>query len=95
MVEPNHPPHRPLKVLHSLSFREDNEKPTFVVGFRPKSFSLFMAAASRLELLSSSTPTFLLFPSRDLPRPAASSARPADACTSGCRSKWAVRTRRS
>jgi bacillithiol biosynthesis deacetylase BshB1 len=31
MVEPNHPPHRPLKVLHSLSFREDNEKPTFVV----------------------------------------------------------------
>jgi bacillithiol biosynthesis deacetylase BshB1 len=31
MIEPNHPPHRPLKVLHSLSFREDNQKPTFVV----------------------------------------------------------------
>jgi bacillithiol biosynthesis deacetylase BshB1 len=31
MVEPQHPPHRPLKVLHSLSFREDNQKPTFVV----------------------------------------------------------------
>jgi bacillithiol biosynthesis deacetylase BshB1 len=26
-----HPPHRPLKLLHALSFREDNEKPTFVV----------------------------------------------------------------
>ena len=31
MVEPSHPAHRPLKVLHSLSFREDNQKPTFVV----------------------------------------------------------------
>ena len=31
MVEPNYPPHRPRKVLHSLSFREDHEKPTFVV----------------------------------------------------------------
>jgi bacillithiol biosynthesis deacetylase BshB1 len=30
-VEPNHPPHRPLKLLHALSFREDHEKPTFVV----------------------------------------------------------------
>ena len=24
-------PHRPLKVIHALSFREDNQKPTFVV----------------------------------------------------------------
>jgi N-acetylglucosamine malate deacetylase 1 len=31
MVEPTIPPHRPRKVLHALSFREDNEKPTFVV----------------------------------------------------------------
>jgi bacillithiol biosynthesis deacetylase BshB1 len=30
-VEPKIPPHRPLKVLHALSFREDNIKPTFVV----------------------------------------------------------------
>src|SRR3954469_2209062 len=31
MVEPTVAPHRPRKVLHALSFREDNEKPTFVV----------------------------------------------------------------
>jgi bacillithiol biosynthesis deacetylase BshB1 len=30
-VEPKVTPHRPLKVLHALSFREDNQKPTFVV----------------------------------------------------------------
>ena len=30
-VEPKSRPHRPLKVIHALSFREDNEKPTFVV----------------------------------------------------------------
>src|SRR3954464_12285915 len=30
-IEPAVPAHRPLKVLHALSFREDNEKPTFVV----------------------------------------------------------------
>ncbi|HMG12996.1 MAG TPA: bacillithiol biosynthesis deacetylase BshB1 [Gemmatimonadaceae bacterium] len=30
-VEPKVPPHRPLKVIHALSFREDNQKPTFVV----------------------------------------------------------------
>lgn len=30
-IEPQHPPHRPRKVLHALSFREDHEKPTFVV----------------------------------------------------------------
>jgi len=30
-VEPKIPPHRPLKVLHALSFREDHQKPTFVV----------------------------------------------------------------
>jgi bacillithiol biosynthesis deacetylase BshB1 len=30
-VAPEHPPHRPLKLLHALSFREDQEKPTFVV----------------------------------------------------------------
>jgi N-acetylglucosamine malate deacetylase 1 len=31
MVEPKVPAHRPRKVLHALSFREDNQKPTFVV----------------------------------------------------------------
>ena len=30
-VEPTVAAHRPLKVLHALSFREDNQKPTFVV----------------------------------------------------------------
>lgn len=30
-VEPKTPPHRPRKVLHALSFREDYQKPTFVV----------------------------------------------------------------
>ena len=30
-IAPEHPPHRPLKLLHALSFREDQEKPTFVV----------------------------------------------------------------
>jgi bacillithiol biosynthesis deacetylase BshB1 len=30
-IEPSIPPHRPLKVLHTLSFREDNTRPTFVV----------------------------------------------------------------
>jgi N-acetylglucosamine malate deacetylase 1 len=31
MVEPTIQAHRPRKVLHALSFREDNQKPTFVV----------------------------------------------------------------
>jgi bacillithiol biosynthesis deacetylase BshB1 len=31
MVEPQLPAYRPRKVLHALSFREDYEKPTFVV----------------------------------------------------------------
>jgi bacillithiol biosynthesis deacetylase BshB1 len=30
-IEPGTPPHRPRKVLHALSFREDYQKPTFVV----------------------------------------------------------------
>lgn len=30
-VEPTVPPHRPRKILHSLAFREDAGKPTFVV----------------------------------------------------------------
>jgi bacillithiol biosynthesis deacetylase BshB1 len=30
-VEPRSAPHRPRKVLHALSFREDYQKPTFVV----------------------------------------------------------------
>ena len=30
-IEPGSEPHRPLKVLHALSFREDYQKPTFVV----------------------------------------------------------------
>ena len=31
-VAPEHPPHRPLKLLHALSFREDQDKPTFIVN---------------------------------------------------------------
>jgi bacillithiol biosynthesis deacetylase BshB1 len=30
-VEPKVPAHRPRKVVHALSYREDNQKPTFVV----------------------------------------------------------------
>ncbi|MBI1810236.1 MAG: bacillithiol biosynthesis deacetylase BshB1, partial [Gemmatimonadetes bacterium] len=30
-VAPEHPPHRPLKILHAIAFREDYAKPTFVV----------------------------------------------------------------
>ena len=30
-IEPSIPAHRPLKVIHALSYREDNTKPTFVV----------------------------------------------------------------
>ena len=30
-IEPDTPAYRPLKVIHALSFREDNQKPTFVV----------------------------------------------------------------
>jgi bacillithiol biosynthesis deacetylase BshB1 len=30
-VEPDHPPHRPLKLIHAMAYREDHEKPTFVV----------------------------------------------------------------
>ncbi len=30
-IEPKSAPHRPRKVLHALSFREDHQKPTFVV----------------------------------------------------------------
>ncbi|MGH7653947.1 MAG: bacillithiol biosynthesis deacetylase BshB1 [Gemmatimonadaceae bacterium] len=30
-IAPENPPHRPVKVLHAMSFREDHEKPTFVV----------------------------------------------------------------
>jgi N-acetylglucosamine malate deacetylase 1 len=30
-IEPKVPAHRPRKVLHALSFREDHQKPTFVV----------------------------------------------------------------
>jgi bacillithiol biosynthesis deacetylase BshB1 len=30
-IHPETPTHRPRKILHALSFREDNEKPTFVV----------------------------------------------------------------
>ena len=31
MIEPDTPAYRPLKVVHALSFREDYQKPTFVV----------------------------------------------------------------
>jgi bacillithiol biosynthesis deacetylase BshB1 len=30
-VAPEHPPHRPLKILHAIAYREDGVKPTFVV----------------------------------------------------------------
>ncbi|HST07412.1 MAG TPA: bacillithiol biosynthesis deacetylase BshB1 [Gemmatimonadaceae bacterium] len=30
-IAPELAPHRPLKVIHALSYREDNQKPTFVV----------------------------------------------------------------
>jgi bacillithiol biosynthesis deacetylase BshB1 len=30
-VAPEHPPHRPRKILHAIAYREDNIKPTFVV----------------------------------------------------------------
>ncbi|MEO5590486.1 MAG: bacillithiol biosynthesis deacetylase BshB1 [Gemmatimonadaceae bacterium] len=30
-VAPEHPPHRPRKLVHCLAYREDNVKPTFVV----------------------------------------------------------------
>ncbi len=30
-ADPDTPPHRPRKVLHAITYREDNEKPTFVV----------------------------------------------------------------
>lgn len=30
-LDPTTPPHRPLKVVHSIAYREDHEKPTFVV----------------------------------------------------------------
>jgi bacillithiol biosynthesis deacetylase BshB1 len=30
-VAPETPPHRPLKILHTIAFREDHQKPTFVV----------------------------------------------------------------
>ena len=30
-LDPDYPPHRPLKVIHSVTFREDQVKPTFVV----------------------------------------------------------------
>jgi bacillithiol biosynthesis deacetylase BshB1 len=43
MVEPAVPAHRPRKILHALSFREDNEKPTFVVDIT-ESFEKKLAA---------------------------------------------------
>jgi LmbE family N-acetylglucosaminyl deacetylase len=30
-LDPETAPHRPLKVLHAIAYREDHEKPTFVV----------------------------------------------------------------
>jgi len=30
-LEPEHPPHRPRKVIHAIAYREDHVKPTFVV----------------------------------------------------------------
>ena len=42
-IEPEHPPHRPRKVLHAMSFREDHEKPTFVVDIS-ETFEMKMAA---------------------------------------------------
>lgn len=44
-VEAGFPAHRPRKVLHALSFREDNEKPTFVVDIS-ESFEKKLEAVS-------------------------------------------------
>jgi N-acetylglucosamine malate deacetylase 1 len=30
-IDPRHPAHRPRKLIHALAYREDHEKPTFVV----------------------------------------------------------------
>ena len=42
-IEPKSAPHRPRKVLHALSFREDYQKPTFVVDIT-ESFEKKLAA---------------------------------------------------
>jgi LmbE family N-acetylglucosaminyl deacetylase len=38
------PPHRPVKVVHALAYREDDVKPTFVVGLTEKEFTLKLEA---------------------------------------------------
>ena len=44
-IEPKSAPHRPRKVLHALSFREDYQKPTFVVDIT-ESFEKKLAAVA-------------------------------------------------
>ncbi|HKR08746.1 MAG TPA: bacillithiol biosynthesis deacetylase BshB1 [Gemmatimonadaceae bacterium] len=48
MIEPSIPAYRPLKVIHALSFREDNQKPTFVVDIS-ESFERKLQAIAAYE----------------------------------------------
>jgi len=48
MIEPSTPAYRPLKVIHALSFREDNQKPTFVVDIS-ESFEKKLQAIAAYE----------------------------------------------
>jgi bacillithiol biosynthesis deacetylase BshB1 len=48
MIEPSSPAYRPLKVVHALSFREDNQKPTFVVDIS-ESFEKKLQAIAAYE----------------------------------------------
>lgn len=45
-VQPDTAPHRPRKVLHALSFREDYEKPTFVVDITESFEKKLLAVAA-------------------------------------------------
>ena len=48
MIQPDVPAYRPLKVIHALSFREDNQKPTFVVDIT-ESFEKKLKAIAAYE----------------------------------------------
>jgi bacillithiol biosynthesis deacetylase BshB1 len=48
MVQPDVTAYRPLKVIHALSFREDNQKPTFVVDIS-ESFEKKLQAIAAYE----------------------------------------------
>ena len=47
-IEPDTPPYRPLKVIHALSFREDNDRATFVVDIS-ESFEKKLQAIAAYE----------------------------------------------